>query len=141
MGFAQHYLKQDQNKLEKLFFHNKVDTFTPVKGVVAVALKLAIIYGVSYTDRSYERIGLASALYNIGNIVQRQLHEQISIDDSREMLFELKYDEEMISGIASCIKSTEIDYSKGCPKREVHSRGEKNCLRCRPEQPVFFRRD
>jgi hypothetical protein len=50
MGFAQHYLKQEQNKLEKLFFHNDVQTFNPVKGVVAVALKLAIIDGVSYTD-------------------------------------------------------------------------------------------
>ena len=138
MEFAQHYLKQDQNKLEKLFFHNEVHTFHPIKGVVSVALKLAIIDGVSYTDRSYERIGLASALHDIGNIVQRQLHEQISIDDSREMLYELHYDDEMISGIASCIKSTEIDYSEGCPKRKVHSREAKIVSDADLSNPGFF---
>jgi hypothetical protein len=138
LEFAKNYLKRDQEKLKKLFFYNEVHTFHPVKGVVSVALKLAIIDGVSYTDRSYERIGLASALHDIGNIVERQLHEQISIDVSRELLRDLEYDDEMIDGVACCIKSTEIDYASGCPRRNVGSREAKIVSDADLSNPGFY---
>lgn len=136
--FAKDYLKRDEGMLQKLFFHNEVHTFHPIKGVVAVALKLAIIDGVCYKDSSYERIGLASALHDIGNIVQRQLHEQISIDDSRQMLIDLGYGTEMVNGIACCIRGTEIDYSNGLPRRKVCSREAKIVSDADLSNPGFY---
>lgn len=138
LEFAQNYLKRDEGMLQKLFFHNEAHTFHPIKGVVAVALKLAIIDGVCYKDSSYERIGLASALHDIGNIVQRQLHEQISIDDSRQMLIDLGYDREMVSGIACCIRGTEIDYTDGVPLRKVGSREAKIVSDADLSNPGFY---
>lgn len=136
--FAKNYLKRDEEMLKKLYFHNEAHTFHPVKGVVSVALKLAIIDGVSYTDQAYERIGLASALHDIGNIVQRQLHEQISVNDSREMLVNLGYDDDMIKGIACCIHSTEINYEDGVPKRKVCSRDAKIVSDADLSNPGFY---
>lgn len=138
VDFAKSYLQRDEDKLSKLFFHNEAHTFHPVKGVVAVALKLAIIDGVCYTDKSYERIALASALHDIGNIVQRQLHEQISIDDSRQMLLDLGYDNHMVNGIAACILSTEIDYVGNCPKRKIYSREAKIVSDADLSNPGFY---
>lgn len=138
VDFAKEYLKKDQHKLKQLFFHNESHTFHPVKGVLSVALKLAIIDGVCYTERSYERIALASALHDIGNIVQRQLHEQISIDDSRQMLLDVGYDQEMVNGIATCILSTEIDYSDNCPKRKIYSREAKIVSDADLSNPGFY---
>ncbi|WP_338292621.1 HD domain-containing protein [Planctobacterium marinum] len=123
--FAKSYLRSDEEKLSKLYFHNECHTFHPVKGVLSVALKLAIIDGMSYTDEAYERIGLAAALHDIGNIVERQEHEQISIDVSRNKLIQLGYDRQMIEAIACCIYSTAIDYSDGLVRRTVGSREAK----------------
>ena len=123
--FAKDYLRSDEEKLKKLYFHNECHTFHPVKGVLSVALKLAIVDGLAYTDAAYERIGLAAALHDIGNIVERQEHEQISIDVSREKLTQLGYSQQMIEGIACCIYSTAIDYSDGLVRRTVGSREAK----------------
>jgi len=121
MLFAKNYLKKDQARLRKLCFHNEAHTFHPVKGVVSVALKLAILEGIDVDDERYEIIALSAALHDIGNIVQRQKHEQISIDDSRGTLRTLGYNQRIINAVADCIYSTEIDYQSGAPKRQIKS--------------------
>lgn len=125
LKFAKTYLMRDKTRLSRLHFHNESHTFHPVKGVISVALKLAIIDGFYNIPESYERIGLAAALHDIGNIVQRQKHEQISIDDSHQLLKELGYEQQSLEAIADCIRSTEIDYRDNCPARKVLSREAK----------------
>ncbi|XOV79436.1 MAG: hypothetical protein ACFHVJ_00385 [Aestuariibacter sp.] len=125
LSFAKDYLKTDAQKLESLHFHNHVHTFHPVKGVIAVALKLAILDGIPCQFEGYERIGLAAALHDIGNIVQRQRHEQISVNVSRDLLVDLGYQEDMIRAVSDCIICTAIDFSTGIPQRVVCSREAK----------------
>ncbi len=125
MAFAKEYLQSDEARLAQLFFHNISHTFHPVRGVLPVALKMAIIDGVPSDQRNYECIALAAALHDIGNIVQRQKHENISVDQARLKLTELGYDQCMIEGVANCIYSTAIDYQSGCPSRVVGSRDAK----------------
>lgn len=136
--FAKDYLRSDSEKLKKLYFHNVSHTFHPVKGVLSVALKLAIIDGLTYNNVIYERIGLASALHDIGNIVERQRHESISIEDSRGKLLELGYDNDMINGIALCIHSTAIDYENGAARRQVGCREAKIVSDADLSNPGFY---
>lgn len=123
--FAKDYLKTDAHKLETLHFHNIAHTFHPVKGVVAVALKLAILDGIPSQYDGFERIGLAAALHDIGNIVQRQRHEQISVNVSRDLLVDLGYGEDFIQAVSDSIICTAIDFSTGVPQRIVCSREAK----------------
>lgn len=125
LSFAKDYLKTDEEKLEALHFHNHVHTFHPVKGVIAVALKLALLDGIPTEFEGYERIGLAAALHDIGNIVQRQRHEQISVNVSRELLVDLGYGDDMIRAVSDAIFCTAIDFSTGKPQRVVCSREAK----------------
>jgi hypothetical protein len=122
LNFARDYLKKDAQKLEALHFHNHAHTFHPVKGVIAVALKLAILDGIPSRFESFERIALAAALHDIGNIVQRQQHEQISVDVSRDFLLLVGYGEDMVRAVSDCIYCTAIDFSTGIPQRVVCSR-------------------
>lgn len=138
LSFARNYLRQDEEKLEKLYFHNECHTFHPVKGVLAVTLKLAIVDGFRLTDTAYERIALAAVLHDIGNIIARREHEQISIDVSRAKLFQLGYSEDMINGIACNIYSTAIDYSDGDAKRMVSSREAKLLSDADLSNPGFY---
>lgn len=138
VAFAKDYLLQDEEKLEKLYFHNVCHTFNPVKGVLSVALKLAIIDGIAYTDKCYERIGLAAALHDIGNIIERQEHEQISIDVSHGKLVELGYSQEVIDSVACSIYSTAIDYSDNVAKRQVGSREAKIVSDADLSNPGFY---
>ncbi|MCC2604076.1 HD domain-containing protein [Planctobacterium marinum] len=138
VAFAKTYLQQDEDKLKKLFFHNVCHTFHPVKGVLSVALKLAIIDGISPTDQCYERIGLAAALHDIGNIIQRQEHEQISIDVSYKKLVELGYSQSVIDSVACSIYSTAIDYKDNIAKRQVGSREAKILSDADLSNPGFY---
>lgn len=123
--FAKDYLTQDQLRLETLYFHDVAHTFHPVKGVLSVAMKLAIVDGFSYDQTSYEQIALSAALHDIGNIVERQKHERISMEDSYETLINMGYDKNMINGVANGVFGTAIDFVDGVPCRMVNSREAK----------------
>lgn len=136
--FAKGYLRSDEERLKQLHFHNVNHTFHPVKGVLSVGLKLAIIDGIPHDQGTYERIGLACALHDIGNIVQRQRHEKISIDESHHKLLDLGYEKVMIDGIASAIYGTAIDYVDGNPYRLVGSREGKIVSDADLSNPGFY---
>lgn len=138
LNFAKQYLQGDQEKLSKLYFHNLNHTFHPVRGVIAVALKMAIIDGTPPDQDNYECIGLAAALHDIGNIVQRMRHEKISVDTAKGKLRELEYDSKLIDCIENCIYSTAIEYNDDVPSRVVGSRDAKLLSDADLSNPGFF---
>lgn len=138
LNFAKQYLQSDQEKLSKLYFHNLHHTFHPVRGVIAVALKMAIVDGTPPVQDNYECIGLAAALHDIGNIVQRMRHEKISVDTAKEKLRELEYDSKLIDCIENCIYSTAIEYNGDVPRRVVGSRDAKLLSDADLSNPGFY---